>query len=457
MQDLENPTDQHASRIPLSFNQEFLCALDIGYADGPFGPMYHVVRGWRLTGSLDLKILQASLDDVVARHETLHTELVRNDGQPYQRILPVSSPKLVVADLSAADGNRERVAEQFVNDVEASELDPREWPPLRAHLGRFDSGDAVLALIGHHTAIDGWSMRLIMRDLGAAYAGRCAGQPAELPPTTQYQQFALEQKAGSEQPAVLAAREFWRKKLSGAQVIGISKDRQPAADAVAVTATYRFLVDPQLTADTLSFARKTASSPFMVTFTAFNVLLRRMTGTDDVVTPTLTSGRGRPLFDETVGLFFNWVPVRTDFSGCKSLREALDRTRQSCLQLQDNDIPVAYIFGEAPEVLRDSMEQGTAVSAFQVFHNPVETTGQPMGADLRYSQMRRRLLSQPVSSSIPNGTLWTLDIEPGTGMFGSAKYRGDEFDEATIADMAQQFCDVLRSLVTDPDARLQQL
>jgi condensation enzyme len=118
---------------------------------------------------------------------------------------------------------------------------------------------------------------------------------------------------------------------------------------------------------------------------------------------------------------------------------------------------VAYIFDEAPEVLRDSMEQGTAVSAFQVFHNPVETTGQPMGPQLRYSQMRSRLLSQPVSSSIPNGTLWTLDIEPGTGMFGSAKYRGDEFEEATIAAMARQFCDVLRTLVTDPDARLQQL
>src|SRR5262249_6047590 len=175
------PPGDPADRIPLSYTQEFLCGFDKGDAGGPFGPRYHATCGWRLLGEIDLDALRQALADVVARHETLRTTLVRGTGEPWQEVSPPSAPPLVVRDLSGTDaGARDQHAERFLIEIEEGTLDVRQLPLLRAYLGRFDDNDAIFAVLAHHAAIDGWSMRLIMRDLVACYAARTTGGGADL-------------------------------------------------------------------------------------------------------------------------------------------------------------------------------------------------------------------------------------------------------------------------------------
>ncbi len=75
-------------RYPLSFTQEWFVTLDQGDDGGTFGPRFMTVGTVRITGHVDLALLQGALDDVVARHELLRTLVIRDADPPYQKVLP---------------------------------------------------------------------------------------------------------------------------------------------------------------------------------------------------------------------------------------------------------------------------------------------------------------------------------------------------------------------------------
>ncbi|GAA3748819.1 condensation domain-containing protein [Salinactinospora qingdaonensis] len=457
-----NATDTpHAPNAPeheveLSFSQEFLCMFAGEGEVGPFGPMYHVVRGWRLHGEVDIDTLRAALGDVVTHHEALRTSIVREGGGGYQRILPPSPPDLLVRDLDGAPENREEQVEEFLNEVESFQHSVRDIPLLRAALGRFDDRDAVLALLVHHTVADGWSLLLIMRDLAACYAARRGYGGPDLPEMRQYREYAKWQRDTVTEETTAGPREYWRAKLQGAQMLPLPTDRAEPDTALGSTATHRFLIDPELTAATLRFAVAARSSPFMVLLAAYNLLLWKRTGTPDVVVPTISSGRGDARFENTVGPFFNFIPLRTDLTECQTLRDVVLRSRSTCLEAQTNDIPFAKILAEAPDIMAPAAQPGVAVSAIQVFQHPFTMEAETVG-DVQYSEVRKRLLSQSVSSDIPNGVLWTLDIDSSQGMFGNIKFNKGEYDDSTIGEMVEQFREILRTLVTDPDASIKEV
>lgn len=442
------------SEIPLSFTQDFLCAFDKGDEDGSFGPRYHNTRGWLLHGTVDLDTLQLALNDVVQRHEAIRTVMVRDTEPKHQLILPAAPPELVVHDLSGVDPQqRQQRVEEFLNQVEAGSISVHQQPPLRAELGRFDEQESVLVLVAHHTVTDGWSMRVIMRDLASFYAARRGGTEPDLPELQQYREYTEWQRQTLTEEALDKAREYWRNHLQGAQMLAVRMDRPRSTELTKVTSTYRFVIDAELTGATLRFASSMRSSPFMVLLAAYNLVLHRRTGATDVVTPTITSGRGQPQFENTVGSFFGFVPLRTNLEGCATLREVVQRSRTTALQAQINEIPFPHIMAEAPELMSVFAADDLAVGAIQVFQHPFVADGE-MDSGLKYSEIRRRLLSQEVSADIPDGTLWTLDVDPADGIFGNVKFNRNEFDQSTIATMVEEFVAELRRIVTSPDAAL---
>src|SRR5262249_21391423 len=211
--------------------------------------------------------------------------------------------------------------------------------------------------------------------------------------------------------------------------------------------------DAGLTGPAREFAPRQRSSPFMVLLAAYQVLLHRAPGAEDLVVPTITAGRGQVQFDETVGPFFNFLPLRTSLAGCGTVRDALLRTRSACLQAQSHEIPCAHILAEAPGLMDPFAANDRAVSAIQVFQHPFGADGE-MGEDLRYAEIRRRLRSAPVSAGIPDGVLWTLDVDPPYGILGNVKFNRNEFDESTVAGLVDGFVRVLREIVSSPDSPL---
>ncbi|MFG2063963.1 condensation domain-containing protein [Micromonospora sp. NPDC048871] len=449
---MNTPDTQAPHRAPLSLNQDFLCMYDKGDEEGPFGPRYHIVHGWRLRGEVDVESLQGALDDVVARHEALRTIVVRTPQERYQVISPETAPvQLILRDLSVVpEDERDAVAEQLLIEAEADTFPSTELPLLRAVLVRFDDRDSVLVLISHHTATDGWSMRLIIRDLANRYAARRGHEVPALPEPRQYREFAEWQRELVGDPVRMAEpSEFWQQNLAGARVHTMKLDRPRSVAVETTTAMHRFVIGSEVITPALKLGKATRSSPFMVLFAAFAVLAERLGGNSDVVVPTFSPGRGDEEFPYTVGSFFNFMPIRVDLAKCRTFREVVIATRNQCVESYSQDVP--QILAHAPELMLPAISDDRAPCVFQVFAFPFLLDEELIG-DLEYTEIRYRLVSQPLVSDVPDGALWTLNLDPSGEVVGSVAYKSGLFDEATVAGWVSGFQEVLREMLVDPDA-----
>ncbi|MFC5827087.1 condensation domain-containing protein [Nonomuraea insulae] len=434
--------------LPLSWNQGFLRAFDQGDVAGPFGPRYVIVCGWRLSGPVDTGVLQEALDEVVARHEALRTEIVRS-GDGHQIVHPPSRVRLTVRELPGDD--RDRRAEELLNDAEAEAYPIRELPLVRAVLGRFGDDDSVLGLVAHHTAVDEWSMRLIMRDLAHGYAVRTGHRPPPLPEVPQYRDYVDWERTddgGGERSLA-----YWRDKLAGGQMLGTTTDHLRSAGLPKTTAWRRFTFPAAVTKAVKGIVKETRSSPFMVLLAAYAIYVGRREGTADVVVPSFSSGRGPARFHDTVGSFFNFLPLRMDLTDCRTYRDVIGFTRQTCVEAYANDLPFGQILGVAPELMASVSRDDSAAVAFQVFKSPLGGERGSAGA-LEYSVLHRRRLSQWDGGDVPDGAMWHLEIDPEGGIVGSFAFNTNLYTEQTVDAMIEEFGGLLEQLTADPHGPL---
>jgi hypothetical protein len=443
---------QANAAFPLSPTQEFLRLFDQGDDAGPFGPRYNIVVGWRVRGPLDPEVLQQALDDVAARHDVLRVSITRGETESRQAVQPAGPAQLRILDLPG-DGSRQVAAERFLGDVEAGSYDSRSLPHLRAILGRFDDTDAVLALIVHHTSGDGWSMQLLLRDIAFCYAVRRGHDVEPLPAARSYRDYVAAAGEAFSGQAAADARAYWAEKLDGARITGLPTDYPRSAGREKTSPVHRFTISAELTSAVLRHARATRSTPFMVLFAAYNVLLHRITGETDLVIPTLTSGRTDPEFHNTVGPFFNFVLLRTDLSGCATFRDVAEATRRSCIEAYTRDIPFTEILRLRPEVMAPLTEDTLAACALQVWQFSTVMDRERVG-DLEYSEVRSRLLAQPDGTDIPDGALLTLDLDPSGQAFGNIAYNSNLYREQSMIDLTSRFTELLHTALSNPDTPL---
>ncbi|MEQ0565854.1 condensation domain-containing protein [Amycolatopsis sp. NEAU-NG30] len=443
---------------PLSANEEFLYAFDRGDEVGVFGPRMIVTAGWRVHGELDLTAVQHALDDVVARHEVLRTAIVRDADPPHARVFPPRPVYVTVADLPSAtgEGERERLAHEFLNEIDRTgRLAATETPLLKAALGRFDDEDAVLVLVANHLVTDGWSMHVLMRDFAICYAQR-RGLPApELPPMRQYGEYAVFQQQSVTTERAAAAREYWRTRLAGGHILTLPTDRPRQLEVPPVYSVYRFLIDRELADATTAFAKSLHGSPFMVLYACFTLFLHRRTGVSDIITPIITAGRTEEGYDNTVGALFNFLPIRTDLTGCKNFADLAHRTRAALFEAYSYDRPFTEIIAQSEPELMSGPTAGvnSVVTAFQISQAPPETGAGGIGG-LRYTALRRRLISSVDTGEIPDGNLWDLDLDPAGDIVGLVKFNSRDFDQQTIVTMVDEYRELLHAVLKSPDAPL---
>jgi len=437
---------------PQSLNQEFLYAFDKGEQQGAFGDRHTLVYGWRVRGTVDTATLSAALADVVVRHEILRTSLEVDGDIRYQKIHPASPAGLRELALDP-DGDRDDTAEALLNTVDAEPFPAARIPHLGAVLGRFDGDDAVLVLAAHHVATDPWSIGLIAQDLAECYAARRDGMSPAAWDGGQYRDYAEWQRAPEAAETTAPAAAYWRTHLDGARILGVPVDRIQPPGQVNTYAVHRFLLDRDLTGRTTALARSAHCSPFMVLLAAYCLLLRRTTGRTDIVVPTFTAGRYQDRFTRVVGPFYNFVPLRVDLAGCDTFRDVVVRARTTCIEAYRYDIPFTQILAEAPDLVATFADPGLAVAAFELLQSPASFTGDKVG-DLVYTEIRRRVRSQDVSSQIPDGALWAIDVLPSGELAAGIKFNPNVFDRETWVRTAAEFAVVLTAAVADPDGPL---
>ncbi len=432
--------------IPLSFAQRRLWFLD--RLEGPSGT-YTIPVAVRLKGELDLSALEAALGDVVARHESLRTVFPDRLGVPRQEILTgdAGRPRLVVASL------REAALSAALSSVAGRGFDLSAEPPLRAHVFALGLHEHVLLLVLHHIAGDGWSMRPLWRDLGAAYGARLRGSAPRLPGLpVQYADYTLwqhgllgaESEAGS---AIAGQLAFWRGALAGLPAeLDLPRDR--ARPAVS---SYRGdLVGLHLSAALhgrlLALARDAGASLFMVLQAGLAALLTRLGAGEDIPVGSPIAGRTDSALDDLVGFFVNTLVLRTDTSGDPSFRALIGRVRSANL--------AAYAHQDLPfERLVEALNPARSLARhplFQVmlaFQNTAEARPELCGLEV---------LAEPVATqsaqfdlSVSLGERRGSDGSPA-GLEGVIEYATDLFDRSTVEGLAGRLVRLLEGAVGDP-------
>ncbi|MGW5658476.1 condensation domain-containing protein, partial [Streptomyces humi] len=446
-----------AQRLPLSFAQQrlwFLDQLDPGSTE------YNVPMPVRLGGPLDVAALSAALDGVVARHEVLRTRLVAGpDGVPYQVIDRPTPCALPLADVSAA-ADRGAAAWALMSADAALPFSLSDGPLIRALLIRLAPDEHVLALSMHHVVFDEWSKQVFRRELSALYEAFRAGRPDPLPPLeVQYADFALWQRQWLEGEVLEGQLAYWREKLAGAPVLELPTDRTRPAVWSPAGAAIRFTV-PERTTDALrALSRRRGTTMFMTLLAAFDVLLGRYAGTEDVVVGTPVANRNRAETEQLIGFFINTLVMRADLSGDPSFDDLLARVRDTALDAYAHqDLP----FEQLVDALVTDRDRSRS-PLFQVLFNYFTETGadagrrgRPDGSGVSESSEASDGLSVGTVQEdvVAKFDLRLMLTDDGRELTGVIEYGTALFETSTVQRMARHLVAVLDAVTTDPGQRV---
>jgi hypothetical protein len=450
MADASVTHDQEAMRYPLSFTQEWFLTMDKGDDSGPFGSRYLIVSVLRITGPVDLAVLQGALDDVVARHELLRTLVVRDANPPYQMVLPPCQVPLEVTDLTPVTGkSRDMVIQERLVEAEGGTISTREVPLMRALLGRFDDRDSVLFLTVHHSVSDGWSVGIILRDLGAFYEARAGGTEPKLPEMRQYRDYVEWQRASAASTDDGALR-YWADKLDGAREFVMPTDHGHPQRYSQPYSLHVFSIDADTMAAAAALAKATRGTLFVVMLSAIYVLANQITGATDLTVDAVTTGRNELAFHNTMGLFLNVLPFRTEIADCTSFRDVVRKTRETFIDAMANELPAGLLEQTFPDYIRS--REDPRMAQFLISDTPSEGGEMTLPIAEGAKMIDERLLQEEETHDLPGGgTVWYLSMEPDGPLNGLVQFNRDEFEASTAQGWTAGLKQILASAVRDPD------
>ncbi|WP_156661226.1 non-ribosomal peptide synthetase, partial [Mycobacterium sp. 852002-51163_SCH5372311] len=445
--------------VPLSFAQNRLWFIE--QLQGP-SAVYNIAVGFRLSGNLEAGLLGAAVADVVGRHESLRTLFPAVAGIPRQVVVPAERADLGWQVVDATDWPAERL-QQAIGAVVREPFDLGVQIPLRARLFRISDVEHVLVAVLHHIAADGWSVGPLVRDLGVAYASRCAGQaPGWAPLPVQYVDYTLWQRTqlgdlDDDDSRIAAQLAYWEQTLAGMpDRVQLPTDRPypPVADYRGA----KVVVDwpAQLQQRVARLASEHNATSFMVMQAALAVLLAKLSGSADVAVGFPIAGRGDPALDGLVGCFVNTLVLRADLGGDPTVAEVLAQVRQRSLAAYEHqDVPFEVLV-ERLNPTR-SMNHHPLVQVLFAWQNFAGQDIDPAAGlalgDLQVTSLSADTDTARMDLTFSLGERWTEAGEPA-GIGGAVEFRTDVFDAASIQILIERLERVLLSLTADPGRRL---
>ncbi len=436
--DAPKPLARGTQQPPLSFAQErmwFIEQLE------PNSPVHNIPIVFRLAGSLDVAILERSLNEIVRRHEVLRSSFAAMQGQPIQVLAPALSLSLPVIDVREQPDRTQRTVTLIREEIRRP-FQLSQGPLFRLLMLRLTEDEHVLVLVTHHLVFDGMSTSILLRELSLLYEAYRAGQASPLPELPiQYADFARWQREWLGHEALEEHLAYWKGQLAGAPKLQMPTDRpRPRAQTVG-TARHYFALSRALTAELKSLSNRHGVTLFMTLFAGYQTLLHRYSGQDDIVVGSPGAGRDRSELEGLIGFFFNMLVLRTDLSGNPTFRELLARVREVCLE--------AYAHGDVPfekivEELRPERDLG-----FNPFFQ-VTFALQPSPGP-RLSLAGVTATEMEIDHGAARYDLHLYMREDEGSLRGYIDYNTDLFDAQTIARLTAHFQLVLERSVAHPD------
>ncbi|MET0399177.1 MAG: non-ribosomal peptide synthase/polyketide synthase, partial [Longimicrobiaceae bacterium] len=425
--------------LPASFAQRRLWLVD---RLEPGSAAYNMPAALRLRGPLDVDALRRGLDALVARHETLRTTLEERGGEPVQVIHPPAPVPLPMVDVAG-----EAEAARLAAGEARRPFDLAAGPLLRCALLRLAPDDHVVCFTLHHVVSDAWSNRVLVGELSALYGAFARGEEAHLPELpVQYADYAAWQRGWAAGELLDEQVGWWKERLAGAPPlleIPVDRPRAPGQDAAA--GTHAVALAPGMSAELRALARREGATLFMTVLAAWQALLGRWAGQDDVVVGTPIAGRTRAELEGLIGFFVNMLPLRAELGGGATWRELLARVREGALgAYAHQELPFERLVEEL--VVERSLAHTPLFQVTFSLERPVPAAGTlPAGGPALEAFGEAGAAAQ-----------FDLDLtlaDDGDALRGGIRFRAALFEAATIARMAAHLEALLAAMVADPDAR----
>ncbi|WP_395603814.1 non-ribosomal peptide synthase/polyketide synthase [Pseudomonas sp. B21128] len=434
--------------LTLSYAQErqwFLWQLE------PTSTAYHVPAALRLRGELDLPALQRSFDALIARHESLRTCFVEEQGQTLQVIQAQATLELAVEDIA---GELDDCAQQALVAAETLHLfDLHKGPLLRVKLLRMAADDHALIITLHHIVSDGWSMGIMVDELVALYAAYSANKTAQLPALpVQYADYAVWQRQWMEAGERERQLSYWTAQLGDGEqpLLELPTDRPRPSEQSYRGARQDIALSAELAAGLKHVAQRENVTLFALLLASFQTLLHRYSGQTDIRVGVPVANRNRVETEGLIGFFVNTQLLKAEFDSQQTFRSLLQQVKRTVLDAQAHqDLPF--------EQLVDALQPERSLShspLFQVLHNHQSQARQGSGAT-RLPQITIEGLNWTSHTAQFDLTLDTF--ESADNVWAELTYATDLFDATTLQRLAQHWTNLLHSIVADCTLRIAEL
>nr|WP_253900126.1 non-ribosomal peptide synthetase [Corallococcus carmarthensis] len=432
--------------LPLSFAQQRLWFID---QLEPGSSLYNVPTLVRLEGDLDAGALDQSLRELVQRHEALRTTFEEEAGRPVQRIHASVDVPLNTVDLTASGAEREEAARHRVLEEMAKPFDLMKGPLLRALLLRLDARDHVLVVTMHHAVSDGWSVGVLLRELGAMYSALARGQTLTLPELpVQYADYAVWQRDWLRDETLRREVDYWKQSLVGAPpVLELPTDRPRPAVRTNAGTTLSFTLPLELSQRLSALAQKEGASLFMVLLAGWQVLLSRYSGQTDISVGSPIAGRTRAEVEGLIGFFVNTLVLRAQVEGEQSFRALLAQVRETVLG--------AYEHQEVPfEKLVEALQPERSLSHTPLFQSLMSLQNVPMEESNLPGLVLKPMSFEGRTSKFDVSIFFS---ETPQGLSGAVEYSTDLFEATTVRRMVEHLRTLLEGVVAKPEAAVGRL
>ncbi|HEX7737139.1 MAG TPA: amino acid adenylation domain-containing protein, partial [Ktedonobacteraceae bacterium] len=439
------PRDMPA--FPLSFAQQRLWFLDQWE---PESPLYNIPLAIRLTGSLDVCSLEQALGTLMQRHESLRTTFLTRDAQPVQVIspsLPLALPLVNLEGISEVE--RAASVHHLAGEEAHRPFALSQGPLLRVRLLRLSTREHTLLVTIHHILADGWSLGIFVRELAVLYAAFATGQPSPLGNLSlQYMDYALWQREWLQGELLEEHLAYWKRQLKDAPpALDLPTDHPYPARQTFHGSRSAFRL-PQSLAEALKrLSSQREATLFMTLLAAWQILLFRQSGREDILVGTPIANRTRRELEPIMGCFVNTLVLRGNLAGDPSFLEFLGRVRETTLDAYAHqDLPFERLVSEL------ALERETSRNPlFQVMFTLQSTVVRELiSANLVFG-------FGPTNPEVVVADLALSLWEGEDGISGSCEYNTDLFEEATIKRLIQHFQVLLGSIVADPEKRVSAL
>ena len=401
-----------------------------------------------MTGKLDVSALERSLNEVVRRHEILRTIFPAVDGEPFQVIaLPRYIP-LSLTDLSKRL-DREKEATRLIREEAEQPMDLQKGPLLRSRLLRMGEADHILLLTMHHISFDGWSRAIWIREMGLLYQGFIQGKPVDLPELSiQYADYAVWQREQLQGERLAAELDFWKREMEGAPAtLELPTDRRRPAVQRYSGSSKKVKWGETLIGRLKELGRSEGATLFMTLLAAFQVLLGRYSGQQDIVVGTPVANRNRAELEGLIGYFANVAMMRTRLDGQPTFRELLGRVKEKAIAV--------YGHGEMPfEKLVEELRPERTLSHNPLFQVMFSLRNAPR-EEMRFSGLELQFVGG--GSDRAKFDLSMFLVEEGDNLECRVEYDTDLFHEDRIERMLGHYRVLLEAVVRNADQRIGEL